>query len=116
VPSQKQPSGYAKGQHPNSLKNLQKPGAPPVHRAEAGNRNAVTHGGHESPHRERLQAKEREVFDALAADAPVRALDGSLPRHDAAMVTLLAVVLCRLENVGSYLALRLEGRQDEAAP
>ena len=104
MPRNKQPSGYAKGKHPNSLKNLQLAGGPSRHPAPSGNSHAVTHGGHENPHRERLQAKEREVFDALAADAPVRAVDGSLPRHDSVAVTLLATTLCRLDNVGSYLS------------
>lgn len=98
-PKKKKLSGYPPGKHPNTLKNLKR-----LPSAEPGNRRAMIHGATENPHRERLEKKAKEVYDALAGDAPVRAHDGSLPRHDSAMVTLLATTLCRLENVGTYLA------------
>lgn len=81
------------------LANLKGPPPPP----EKGNQRAKLHGGYASVATERLAEKEREVYDALAADAPVRAADGSLPAADAAAVSLLAKTLCRLEDVGSWL-------------
>lgn len=63
------------------------PGRPPTHGAYA----AVTAG--------ELEAKTREIFDALAADAPVRAVDGGLPAHDTLAVRILAEVLVRRERV-----------------
>ena len=88
-----------RGKHPNSRANLrQGPAAPP------GNRLAVSHGGYATIARDRLEARQREVLDALSADAPLRDGRGELPRHDAAQVALLAEVLCRLEAVNAYLA------------
>jgi hypothetical protein len=43
------------------------------------------------------------VYDALAADAPLRDPEGELPVPDAAMVRLLAECLCRIESIGAYL-------------
>ena len=83
------------------LRNL-KP-APPV---QPGNRFAVQHGGYAAIARDRLEEKQRQVFDALSADAPLRDARGELPRHDAAQVTLLADVLCRLDSINSYLDAR----------
>ncbi|MDP2711622.1 MAG: hypothetical protein Q8O56_10420 [Solirubrobacteraceae bacterium] len=86
------------------LANLRKvppvsPGRPPSHGAYA--RVAV----------ERLAEKEREVFDALAADAPLRDRDNDLPAADGALVRLAADALCRLDSVGDFLARR--GIEDE---
>ncbi len=75
------------------------PPAPPP-----GNRRRVTHGGYAIIVRERLEAKVREVFDAVAADAPLRDGAGELPRHDHVQVRLLAECLCRLDDVGRWLA------------
>lgn len=68
-----------------------------------GNRRAVSHGAYARVLTERLEAKAAEVFAAVAADAPVRAQDGSLPAADAVPARLLAECLCRLEDVGSHL-------------
>jgi hypothetical protein len=69
-----------------------------------GNRLAVRHGGYATIAHGRLEEKQREVFDALSADAPLRDARDELPRHDAAQVALLAEVLCRLDDVNAYLA------------
>jgi len=75
-----------------------RPPAPP-----AGNSRARRHGGYGSIAREHLDATAREVFDALASDAPLRAPDGELPREDAVQVRLLAEVLCRLDGIAAFL-------------
>lgn len=77
------------------LANLQRGQAP------VGNRRSVTHGGYAAVARDRLDARERDVFDALSEDAPLRAGDGSLPAADAALVRLLAEVLCRLDDLAA---------------
>jgi len=59
-------------------------------------------------------ARLRSDLAAFAADAPLRGEDGGLPTHDAAMVRLLADVLCRLDSIGAWL----DGRwaTDEGRP
>lgn len=74
--------------------------APP---APLGNQRARKHGGWATVAVERLDVKRREVFDALAADAPLRDSEGELPRHDAVAVHELAEALCRLEDVRAHL-------------
>lgn len=69
------------------------PPAPP-----AGNQRARRHGGYAQVVASRLDSKVREVFDALAADAPLREA-GELPAADTALVRLAADCLCRLEDV-----------------
>ena len=81
-----------------SLANL-RPGSPGLH----GNAYSRTHGGYAAVARERLEAKELEVYDAISADAPLRDVDGGLPSHDAAAVALLAQCLCRLEDVSANI-------------
>jgi hypothetical protein len=85
-----------------------KPGPP----AGPGNRLAVRHGGYATIARDRIDAKQRQVFDALSEDVPLRDARGELPRHDAAQVALLADVLCRLDDLNAYLAARgyLDGK------
>lgn len=85
------------------LANLRKGGAPA---APQGNRRTVKHGAYAVIARDRVDAKVREVFDALAEDAPLRARDGGLPAEDAAMVRLTAETMCRLDDVTSYLGAR----------
>jgi phage terminase small subunit len=70
-----------------------------LRRAPAGNQRAVSHGGYAALARDRLEVKVREVYDALAEDAPLRDADGGLPAQDSTVVTLLAECLCRLEDV-----------------
>lgn len=85
--------------NPNSLANLR-----PFKGAATGNRRAATHGAYARVAAEALDAKATAIFDALSADAPLRADDGSLPTHDAAMVRLLADCLCRLDSLSAWLA------------
>jgi hypothetical protein len=70
---------------------------------EKGNRRAVTHGAYARLAPERLHEKAREVYEAIAADAPVRETDGGLPAADAIAVRLVADTLCRLENVREWI-------------
>ena len=86
--------------HPASLANL-RPGG---NVAPLGNTQTRKHGAYARIAAERLDEKAREVYDALAADAPLRGDDGGLPSHDAVQVRLLADVLCRLDSVGAWLA------------
>jgi hypothetical protein len=72
--------------------------------APLGNRRRVSHGAFARIAPERLEAKALQVFEALAADAPVRADDGTLPAADVVAVRLLADAMCRLENIRQYLA------------
>jgi hypothetical protein len=78
----------------------------PAPAAPRGNRRGMSHGGYATIARDRLEAKQREVFDALAADAPLPDAGDELPRHYAAHVALLAEVLRRLDDVNAYLAAR----------
>lgn len=92
--------GSKRGQtNPSSLANLRPPPAP-----EKGNQRAATHGGFARIAPARLEQQEQEVFDALAADAPVRDSSGGLPAADTVVVSLLAETLCRLSNVREWIA------------
>jgi hypothetical protein len=64
-----------------------------------GNRRAVKHGGYAAVARERLDAHVRSIYEALAADVPLRDGRGELPAADHALVVLLAKCLARLEDV-----------------
>jgi hypothetical protein len=79
--------------------------------APRGNQRARVHGAYAAIAAERLEAKTHAIFDALAADAPVRAVDGGLPREDSVVVRLLADALCRLDGIGEFLTRR--GWQDD---
>jgi hypothetical protein len=82
-----------------------------------GNARARKHGAYARVAHARLEAKQREVFDALAEDAPLRDPDGGLPAADGVTVALLAQALCRLDDVGGYLTnhdLCSEGVRDAA--
>jgi hypothetical protein len=81
------------------LANLQ-----PAPAAPEGNKRAATHGAYAAIARERLDERMRAIFDALAGDAPLREVDGSLPSADALVVELLAETLCRRENLREHLA------------
>lgn len=70
--------------------------------APVGNRRRVTHGGFAAVARERLEERERAIFEALSEDLPLREADGSAPAADAVVVSLFATVLCRLEDVADY--------------
>jgi phage terminase small subunit len=71
------------------------PAAPP------GNQRRLTHGGYAVVAAEQMEAKAREVFEALAADAPLRDAGGDLPAADTLAVRLLAEVLVRLDRVAA---------------
>lgn len=68
-----------------------------------GNRHGMTHGGLATPSPIELEPLEREIFEALAADAPVKDADGTLPAADRAVVSLLAQTWWRLQNVRTWL-------------
>jgi len=74
--------------------------APP---APLGNTRTRRHGGWASIAADRLDSTQREIFDALAADAPLRDNAGELPRHDSVAVHELAVAMCRLDDVRAHL-------------
>ena len=71
--------------------------------SQPGNTASLRHGAYAVIARGRLEAKQREIFDALSDDAPLRDQDGDLPRHDGAIVALLSSALIRLESINSYL-------------
>jgi len=71
--------------------------------APKGNKLAVTHGAYAKVAPSRLDAKVREVFEAMASDAPVREADGGLPAADTVAVRLAAETLCRLEDVRAWI-------------
>ena len=74
--------------------------APPAPR---GNQRHLVHGGYATIAADRLEGRARLIFDALAADAPMRDNAGELPSADAGAVLLLAQALLRLEDVATYL-------------
>jgi len=76
----------------------------PAPAAPVGNHRTRRHGGYAQVSVERIEGRAREVFDALAADAPLRDEGGDLPAADQAAVHLLAQSLCRLEDVAGHLA------------
>lgn len=88
-----------------SLANLRRGVTPPP----VGTRRV--HGAYAALAPERVDAKVREVANALADDAPVRSADGGLPAHDTVVVRQLAECLCRLDDIGDFL--RRRGWQDD---
>jgi hypothetical protein len=72
---------------------------------------ARRHGAYAKLPAERVDAKVRQVAQAIGEDAPVRADDGGLPAHDTVVVRQLAEALCRLDDIGDYLQRR--GWEDE---
>lgn len=70
--------------------------APPAPR---GHRRAVTHGGYSIVGPLERDRKARDIFEALAADAPMRDDAGGLPAADTAVVSLFARCLVQLERV-----------------
>lgn len=79
--------------------------------APHGNQRHLTHGAYAAVPLSRIDAKVREMFEAIAADAPVRDADGGLPAADALPVRMLAEVLCRLDSIADYVNRR--GWEDE---
>ncbi|MEA2199446.1 MAG: hypothetical protein QOI89_42 [Solirubrobacteraceae bacterium] len=111
VRRKRNPGGGGRTGHPRSLANLKRGN----NDAPLGNTQTVRHGGYAQVAAEALDMKAREVYDALAADAPLRAADGSLPSHDAVVVRLLADTLCRLDSLGAWLAGRWATEQARPA-
>lgn len=87
-------SGARTGERKEAAVARGKPPAPPPD----GNKRALTHGAYARVAEKRLSAKVREVFDAIAEDAPV------YEAPDAIAVRLLAETLCRLDDVRAYIA------------
>jgi hypothetical protein len=84
--------------HPASLRNLERrPSFPP------GNQAGLRHGGYRDIAERELDGKAREIFEALASDAPLHE-NGTLPRADAVAVALLADCLVRLEGLRAFHA------------
>jgi len=71
--------------------------------SQPGNSASLKHGAYANIAKVALEAKQRAIYDALADDAPLRGHDGDLPRHDGAIVALLAACMIRLEGIASYL-------------
>ena len=69
--------------------------------APAGNQRAVKHGAYALVTEAELEShpKALAVYEALAADAPVRARDGGLPSHDGLVVRMLAENRVQRERV-----------------
>jgi len=85
--------------------------------APPGNQRRRLHGAYGTVAPDLLDAATRQIFDALAADAPVREHDGGLPAADVPAVRLLADTLCRLDSIGEYLARRgWEGEDGKPRP
>lgn len=96
------PLSHRPEQRARQLANLRD--APPP--TPIGNTRAVSHGGFAKVAPERLEKREREIYEALSADLPLRGPDGAAPSSDALAVSLLAEALCRLDSVRNYLAER----------
>ncbi len=73
---------------------------------QPGEQRALSHGGYAEVAAARLDAKAQTIYDALAADVPLRDEEGEMQRHDSAMVALLATTLCRLDSIAEHLAER----------
>jgi hypothetical protein len=103
-------TGGGGSRNPRSLANLRRG----VTKAPVGNTRSLRHGAYARVAEQTLDEKTKAIFDALAADAPLRDADGELPSHDAVMVRLLADCMCRLDSIGAWLAGRWA--TDEARP
>ena len=107
------PTGGGGARNPNSLANL----IPGAGQAGVGNTRRNEHGGYAAIIPSRLREKEREVYDVLSADLPLREADGSAPATDALVVSLLAETLCRLDSVKSFVNRRgFEDDKGEVRP
>jgi hypothetical protein len=79
---------------------------------DGGLARARSHGAYASITETQLQDEELRIYEALAADAPVRADDGGLPREDTLIVRQLAESLVRLQRISSHLIARGFERDD----
>ena len=94
--AQRSPASYLSrdpAKRARQLANLRGPEA--VGPAPLGNRFGASHGGYAAVALEHLAERERAVYAALAADAPPREGDGSLPRADATLSAISACPPCR---------------------
>lgn len=80
----------------NQLANLRKGG---------GNRGWVVHGGYARIATEQLDAKTREIYEAIAVDAPVQD-EGQLPAADALAVAELARALILRDRIVDFVGRR----------
>jgi phage terminase small subunit len=69
-----------------------------------GNRRALAHGGYAAVSPLERDRKAQEIFETLAADAPMRDGAGGLPAADTAVVSLFARCLVQLERVEADMA------------
>lgn len=74
--------------------------APPP---ENGNARARTHGAKATAKSLPVEGRSRAIYEELAREAPLRDGDGELPIHDRVAIEALALCLCRLESVATYL-------------
>ncbi|MEK6271614.1 MAG: hypothetical protein AABM42_03080 [Actinomycetota bacterium] len=96
------PTGGGGAGHPKSLANLNR-GATPRSPAPAGNQRHRRHGGYARVVGDRLDAKVRELVEAIGEDLPLRDAEGDPPAADAAAVQLLVECLVRLQDVRGWL-------------
>lgn len=87
------------------LANLRRENLVPGQGADAAHRALTTHGAYSERLVADVSAEVREIMEALADAAPVRAADGGLPSHDVVAVELAARQLRRLRAVETYLDL-----------
>jgi hypothetical protein len=73
---------------------------------------ARTHGAYAEITAEQLRGEELRVYEALAADAPVRDPDGGLPAADTLIVRQLAEARVRLQRISDHLMARGIERKD----
>jgi hypothetical protein len=67
--------------------------------APRGNVLGLRHGAYARITEAELDATTRQIYEAVAQDAPVRAADGGLPSHDSLVVRQLAEALVRRQRV-----------------
>jgi phage terminase small subunit len=94
-PANRSPASYLSSDPAKRARQLQNLGPHPGRRP--------LHGAYAQLAPERIEAKVAEVFEAVAADAPLRDRDGGLPAADGVAVRMLAECLCRLETVTAHL-------------
>ncbi len=79
---------------------------------DGGLARARSHGAYAAITEAHLHDEELRVYEALAADAPVRADDGGLPREDTLIVRQLAESLVRLQRITTHLVAKGIERDD----
>jgi hypothetical protein len=79
---------------------------------DGGHQRRLSHGAYAEITEGQLRDEELRIFEALGADAPVRAEDGGLPREDTLIVRQLAESLVRLQRITTHLVARGIERDD----